>query len=376
MSAVLLIFSLAFISAAPISITNCVQLQSMKDNLAGDYVLANNIDCSDTINWNGGEGFIPVGKPSDSLDMAHMFTGSFDGAGYKITDLYINRPDETYVGLFGYAGYNTISNLVVESAVIIGLGEGGDHAVGTIGVLQYGTLNGCSITDTIIRGGDRAGGIAGVANNADIYDCIFDGIVIGYNIVGAGVGFSAGDMYNTNVSGEVYGMVNYSGLYGWTDTAPGYVTREYVNCFSYVNLYYDFSMLALIAENHELRIELLEESQSSQDNRLSLLESWKQTLVDSISSIPSLIEDLRTDVDSCQDKIDEYETRISELEEDKADFPNYFKYLSSGDRKAAVCGYAIENKMTSYADLGWNCTIKYRTYNGRTTSTCTCKMVK
>ena len=35
---------------------------------------------------------------------SNKFTGTFDGQGYKITHLYINRPSTNYVGLFGYAG--------------------------------------------------------------------------------------------------------------------------------------------------------------------------------------------------------------------------------------------------------------------------------
>ena len=42
--------------AEPYQITNATQLQEMKDNLNAHYVLMNDIDCSDTVNWNGGAG--------------------------------------------------------------------------------------------------------------------------------------------------------------------------------------------------------------------------------------------------------------------------------------------------------------------------------
>src|SRR3989344_8817528 len=45
----------------PYQITNCTQLQEMQDDLAGNYVLMNNVDCSDTVNWNGGAGGGSVG---------------------------------------------------------------------------------------------------------------------------------------------------------------------------------------------------------------------------------------------------------------------------------------------------------------------------
>ena len=38
--------------ADPYQITNATQLQEMKDNLTAHYALMNDIDCSDTENWN------------------------------------------------------------------------------------------------------------------------------------------------------------------------------------------------------------------------------------------------------------------------------------------------------------------------------------
>ena len=46
-------------SGDPYNITNCTQLQEMENNRTADYELVNDIDCSDTINWNNanGDGF-------------------------------------------------------------------------------------------------------------------------------------------------------------------------------------------------------------------------------------------------------------------------------------------------------------------------------
>ncbi|MGY4884134.1 MAG: LamG-like jellyroll fold domain-containing protein [Nanobdellota archaeon] len=124
---------------------------------------------------------------------------------------------------------------------------------------------------------------------------------------------------------------------------------------------------------------------------LSLLEYLQETLLQQISDINSKLEIHEDKIEACEDKIDtcqaevdtlkqkvnELEDKVDDLESNPAPLNSpYLKYLSSGDRKAMVCGYAIDNKMTSYTDLGWNCTIKYRTYNGRTTSICTCKLLK
>ena len=83
--------------ADPFVITNCTQLQEMNESLESNYSISVNIDCSDTINWNSGEGFSPVG------DNVNAFTGRLFGNEYNITDLFIDRSAQDYVGLFGYS---------------------------------------------------------------------------------------------------------------------------------------------------------------------------------------------------------------------------------------------------------------------------------
>jgi len=78
-------------------ITTVAELQAMNDDLAGSYVLAGDIDASETATWNGGQGFVPIGSA------ATPFTGQFDGQLHTIHDLHINRPGESSQGLFGVA---------------------------------------------------------------------------------------------------------------------------------------------------------------------------------------------------------------------------------------------------------------------------------
>ena len=82
----------------PYIIYDVADLQAMELDLTAYYELANDIDASTTVTWNGGLGFDPVG----SSPSPNGFSGTFDGKGYTITGLFINRPLESYVGLFGY----------------------------------------------------------------------------------------------------------------------------------------------------------------------------------------------------------------------------------------------------------------------------------
>jgi len=75
----------------------------------GDYELANDIDASATMGWNGGAGFIPIAS----------FTGSLNGAGFVISNFYINRPLDTYQALFEYAEGAYIHDLAMENISVI-----------------------------------------------------------------------------------------------------------------------------------------------------------------------------------------------------------------------------------------------------------------
>ena len=101
----LVLFQIAGVVASLTNITNCTDLQAMDDNLTNDYQLMNNIDCSDTINWNSGAGFNQIGDDSTSC-----FRGNFSGNGYNITDLYINRTDDNYRDFSGCVWQDNIAS--------------------------------------------------------------------------------------------------------------------------------------------------------------------------------------------------------------------------------------------------------------------------
>ncbi len=73
------------------------ELQAIDDDTKGDYILANDIDASVTREWNSGKGFLPVGRETP-------FNGSFNGNGYTITGLYIDRTGNDDVALFSSVG--------------------------------------------------------------------------------------------------------------------------------------------------------------------------------------------------------------------------------------------------------------------------------
>jgi hypothetical protein len=106
----------------PCNITNCTELQDMRLNLTANYQLVNDIDCSDTINWNGGNGFISIGNTSgNSLNI------NFNGNYYNIYNLFSKWQTSSTSynpGIFGYLSNADIINLKLTNITIYG-GKGG-----------------------------------------------------------------------------------------------------------------------------------------------------------------------------------------------------------------------------------------------------------
>ena len=89
-----------------------------------------------------GIGFTPIGVNKDIL-----FQGNFDGANYKISNMYINsnRTSDYRDGLFGNVGGSTITNLTVSGAII---SSGNSDAGGIIGG-TYGGTSGITIVTNL-----------------------------------------------------------------------------------------------------------------------------------------------------------------------------------------------------------------------------------
>ncbi len=140
-------------------------LQAMNDNLSGNYVLMTDLDATDTVNWNGGDGWMPIGTGN-----ANSFLGTFDGRHHTIDGLYCNRT--LYASLFGYVGRTGpdvaghVRNIRLTNCDMNGQSHG--MMVGT--ALESSTFTDCYVQGTIVITATHAvGGFAGSVSN----DCIF-----------------------------------------------------------------------------------------------------------------------------------------------------------------------------------------------------------
>jgi hypothetical protein len=195
--AVSLITGTAGCGSAPdyLEIRDWYDLDAVRDNLRGHYLLMNNLDSMTagyrelaSVTANQGKGWQPIGTSDD------LFTGSFDGQGYEISNMFINRPDEYLVGLFG--------------------------AVDAGGVIQNVKVMNASVT-----GEWAVGGLVG-ENWGDVRNSYSGGTVSGEDCVGGLVGGNAGSVSNSCCVANVIGHWDVGGLVGCSDSS-GAVSNSY-----------------------------------------------------------------------------------------------------------------------------------------------------
>lgn len=173
----------------PYQIANVDQLQNMNLYLDDHYILVNDIDASATASWNDGKGFEPVGRDtdSDSRDFqGTKFTGSLDGQGYNITGLFIDRPSEDYIGLFGCIYFNS----KIENVCIVDVYMHGQSFIGgLVGEMDNGKVSNCHATGKVIGDGWGVGGLVGnYIFDSTVSNCYAKGDVSGIGRVGGLLG--------------------------------------------------------------------------------------------------------------------------------------------------------------------------------------------
>jgi hypothetical protein len=292
------------------AIRDWYDLDAIRDNLDGSYILMNDLD-STTAGYmelsgrtaNGGEGWEPIGGLSVDpvsfwiVDLTNAFTGNLDGRRCEITDLFIDRPDEDGVGLFGSASEAVIENLGMVNTEVTGRSYvgglvGGSRAIVTnsysagsvSGDQQVGGLAGGIFWDSTVSSSYSAGSVTGEGqhtgglvggtwgtvsesysrstvtgghmwvgglsggNWGTVTNSYFTGSVSGDNHVGGLSGGNWGTVTNSYSSSEVTGAGPVGGLVGFNHL--GTVS----NCYCRGSMTGDFQVGGLVGENHDATV--------------------------------------------------------------------------------------------------------------------------
>ncbi|NLK50540.1 MAG: choice-of-anchor D domain-containing protein [Candidatus Cloacimonetes bacterium] len=189
----------------PWQVATAVHLNNVR-NYLGDYynpyyfIQTADIDL-DVAPYNEGEGWVPIG-----YDSSNIFRGHYDGDGFIITGLYINRSDSDYQGLFGFISEATIRNLGMINVNVTGC----QYTGGFVGQKSYGSISNCYSTGSV-TGDRRSGLLVGYNNGGSISNCHSTGSVTGNGYYAGGlVGFNSGSVTNCYSNASATGN-NYTG---------------------------------------------------------------------------------------------------------------------------------------------------------------------
>jgi hypothetical protein len=238
-------------------------LDAVRDNLEGSHILMNDLD-STTQGYkyrasptaHEYKGWEPIG------DM-DRFTGSFDGQGYEIRDLFINRPDQDGIGLFGRVGDTAV---IKDVGVVNATVTGDNHVCGLVAENRGSIID--SYFTGIVTGDREVGGLVG-ENQGTVIDSYFTGSVTGNREVGGLVGLNEGTVSNSHynydetlINGE--NIIAIGALYNedfkqWLANNQSLVVNARLsqeNGYYIVNNVTDFEELIAFGQNYSLKFRL------------------------------------------------------------------------------------------------------------------------
>lgn len=163
--------------------------------------------------YNNQTGWIPIGIAGGGLP----FKGNYDGRGFKIKGLMMNRTSTAsssqVTGLFGVFSGIKIENVIVDNSSLLL----GTNSVGSIvGNMQGGSIEHCG-NYAIVKGVQFVGGIVGSMNGGTIQNSFNKGNVIATSYVGGIVG----GMYDQAILNNCYNNASVKGNW-WIGGLLGY----------------------------------------------------------------------------------------------------------------------------------------------------------
>lgn len=187
-------------AGSPYEIATAAQLNNIRaPYLIYEFIQTANIDLSA---YSSGEGWMPIGTSGTP------FAGNYNGNGYVITGLKINKPTVSGVGLFGEINSAVLANIALE-----GINITGNDLVGGIAGRVDGssTITNCYTTGSV-SGSTQVGGLVGHLFSSDIIGSYSKCTVTGEGSSGGLVGFSyTGTISNSYATGNVTSGGNETG---------------------------------------------------------------------------------------------------------------------------------------------------------------------
>ena len=193
----------------PYIITDVDQLNEIRNHNSSHWELGNDIDASDTVNWNGGEGWVRIGSYTNPFE-AHL-----NGKGFAINNLFANRL--TGGGLFGGLVNSSVVDLFMNNADI----TGGSASI-FLGSCLSSNISNVHVQGTVIYNEEFSGGFIGFITGSEVTDCSANVNIIPTGVTKNFIGVLIGEGYTFSVkrskaSGYIRGNNYCGGVVGSID---------------------------------------------------------------------------------------------------------------------------------------------------------------
>jgi len=187
-----------------VQIRDWYDLDAIRNNLDGTFTLMNNLD-STTAGYtelasptaNEGKGWQPIGV------WPNPFTGSFDGQGFEIRDLFIDREMEDTVGLFSFVN----TGAAIEGVAVVDADVIGELYVGSLVGHNRGSVSNCYSTGNV-TGLEDVGGLVGRIYMGTVSNSFWDIETSGQAASDGGTGKTTAEMQDIDtLSGAEWNII-------------------------------------------------------------------------------------------------------------------------------------------------------------------------
>ncbi len=217
-------------------IRNVHELQAIENNLNGYYALANRIDASETADWNGGRGFVPIG--GDGWSAKDRFNGTLTGLGNLVDNLTIKVDSSSTsrkVGVFSNS-YGVLRNIGLTNQRISVNRWSGHTLLGGLVAANYGVVKYAHSTGQVVARhfNETLGGLVGY-NQGEVLYSYSRSVVRGgvppsnaqSNSVGGLVGSNRGHVAHSYATGDIQGGESAAGGLVGSNHQEGGIAHSY-----------------------------------------------------------------------------------------------------------------------------------------------------
>lgn len=187
------------------------------------------------LNENEYEQWIPIGRGETP------FCGTFDGNNHILRGIYINKPQNDTLGVFGYLA-GTIKNLTIKDSYI----KGHKHIGSIAGISTFENIGGISYKSVIEKcinyaniqteQNEGSGYVGGIVGNSiklsEINKCINYGTITSYTKVGGIIGSGGGGTWikNSINNGTIKAVEKSAGIMGvCSGESSSYIIMNCIN---------------------------------------------------------------------------------------------------------------------------------------------------